>query len=153
MNGLTFGHAGAILLVLAGGEMMTTPTVDRAILIEPGACRAIDGDTLRCGQIRVRLLGIDAAEMKGHCRQGRVCAPGDPNAQRAALERFASARLSISPIKKDRYGRMIAIVRSAGGANLSCAMLRAGASYVARWDDGKIVWRSCSELARRANQL
>ena len=150
MKGLMFGYAGAMLLVLGGGELLARPP---AQLVEAGACRAIDGDTLRCGRTRVRLLGIDAAETSGHCRQGRVCAPGDPVAQRATLQRLAKAALSITPVKQDRYGRTIAIVKSASGDDLSCAMLRAGASYVARWDDGKIIWRSCVELARRANQL
>ena len=32
------------------------------------SCVAIDSDTLRCGQERVRLIGIDASELAGHCR-------------------------------------------------------------------------------------
>lgn len=153
MNALIFGHAGAMLLVLAGGEMMSTPAVPRAQLLEAGACSAIDGDTLRCGPVRVRLLGIDAAEKKGHCRQGRVCAPGDPEAQRAALQRHMKTRISIMPVKRDRYGRMVAIVRSTAGINLSCAMLQDGASYVARWDDRQTIRRSCSSTVRQANHL
>ena len=153
MNALLFGHAGAILLVLAGGEMLTSPTAARALSLEAGTCRAIDGDTLRCGRERVRLLGIDAAERRGHCRQGRVCAPGDPEAQRAALQRRVQTGITIMPIKRDRYGRMVAIVHSAAGINLSCAMLKDGASYVARWDDRKAIRRSCSSTVREANHL
>ncbi len=42
---------------------------------------AIDGDTLRCAAgPRVRLAGIDAPEIPGHCRRGRKCTPGDPAA-------------------------------------------------------------------------
>ncbi|WP_231732823.1 MULTISPECIES: thermonuclease family protein [unclassified Sphingopyxis] len=153
MNALMFGHAGAMLLILAGGELLTSPAAAPAQSLAAGACRAIDGDTLRCGEERVRLLGIDAAEKKGHCRQGRVCAPGNPEAHRAALQRLVSARITIMPVKRDRYGRMVAIVQSAGGINLSCAMLAEGASYVARWDDRKMIWRSCASTVRRANHL
>ena len=153
MNFLMFGHAGAMLFILAGGEMMTSPAAATAQPLAAGACRAIDGDTLRCGGERVRLLGIDAAEKKGHCRQGRVCAPGNPDAHRQALQRLAQARISITPIKRDKYGRMVAIVQSVGGTNFSCAMLEAGASYVSRWDDRKIIWRSCPSSVRRANHL
>ena len=31
-------------------------------------CTVVDGDPLRCGSERVRLLGIDAPELPGHCR-------------------------------------------------------------------------------------
>lgn len=41
-------------------------------------CTVTDGDTIRCGAERIRLLGIDAPELPGHCRSGRACAPGDP---------------------------------------------------------------------------
>ncbi|MGC1270186.1 MAG: hypothetical protein WA842_06275 [Croceibacterium sp.] len=37
------------------------------------ACSVTDGDTIRCGDERIRLLGIDAPEMGGRCREGRVC--------------------------------------------------------------------------------
>ncbi|MDE8654727.1 thermonuclease family protein, partial [Novosphingobium album (ex Liu et al. 2023)] len=84
------------------------------------AAIAIDGDTLRCANIadangRVRLAAIDAAELPGHCRRGRDCAPGDPGLARSAL-----AELLVGPVRcvqvdaspfepgfqeRDRYGR------------------------------------------------
>lgn len=33
-------------------------------------CTVTDGDTLRCGSEWIRLLGIDALELPGHCRSG-----------------------------------------------------------------------------------
>ena len=59
--------------------MLVMPVVLTCTLI------AIDGDTLRCGRERIRLLGIAAPEMPGHCRRGRRCVEGDPVASRAAL--------------------------------------------------------------------
>ena len=42
-----------------------------------------DGDTLRCQDgTRIRLSGIDAPELDGHCQPGRACVPGDPLASR-----------------------------------------------------------------------
>lgn len=67
MNALIFGHAAAILLILAGGEMITSPTAAHVQSVEAGTCSAIDGDTLRCGRERVRLLGSNAAEMRKFC--------------------------------------------------------------------------------------
>lgn len=103
-----------------------------------GICRAIDGDTLRCGRERIRLIGIDAPEMPGHCRQGRRCVAGDPHASRASLARALIAPIAIERIGSDRYGRTLAFV-SGGGLDLSCVQLRRGqAAYRRDWDfDGR----------------
>lgn len=99
------------------------------------SCTAIDGDTLRCGAESVRLIAIDAPELPGHCRRGRDCAPGDPFASKAALQRLVAGRLvRIDRWKLDRYGRTLAIATVAG-ANLSCAQIKAGrAIYRREWD-------------------
>jgi len=96
---------------------------------------AVDGDTIRCGTERIRLIGIDAPEM-GPCKPaGRVCVSGDPEASKRAL----SAALKNKPLRierrgLDRYGRTLAFV-SAGGEDLSCLQIRQGfAVYVAKWD-------------------
>src|SRR3546814_3997050 len=97
MNGTMFAYAGTIMLVLGGGEMMARPSSPPAP-IEVSGCHAIAGDTLRCGRVRIRLLGIAAAEQPGHCRQGRQCAPGDPRAQRARSEEHTSELQSLMRI-------------------------------------------------------
>jgi micrococcal nuclease len=103
-----------------------------------------DGDTIRCGTERIRLLGIDAPEMPGHCRRGRHCVKGDPFASKRSLARgLALGRVRIEPIATDRYGRTIAVVR-AGGVNLSCWQLaHRAAVYKSQWDDGLRVGREC----------
>ena len=111
------------------------------------SCHAIDGDTLRCGPVRIRLLGIDAAELPGHCRQGRDCAPGDPYAQWNQLAALVTGTLTIRPVKFDNYGRQVALVTNAFGFNLSCAMLGVGATYKPQWDDGGRIASLC--FARR----
>ena len=110
-----------------------------------GACIAVDGDTLRCGSERVRLLGIDAPELPGHCQQGRRCAPGDAYASTRSL-RAALARGSITfkRFGTDHYGRTLALV-SAGGIDLSCWQLSHGqAVYKPRWDNGGRLARICA---------
>ncbi len=110
----------------------------------PVMCTAIDGDTLRCPEIgRVRLLGIDAPELPGHCRKGRACAPGDPEAGRRALAKLVERGVTIAPVTRDRYDRTVAQVY-AGDRNVACELLRQGrAVYKPRWDTGRRLAREC----------
>lgn len=98
-------------------------------------CTVTDGDTLRCGDERVRLIGIDAPELPGHCRLGRQCAAGDAAASTAALVQLVQGKpVVLERHGQDRYGRTLAFAR-VGRVDLSCAQLRAGrAIYVAKWD-------------------
>ena len=109
-------------------------------------CRITDGDMIRCGSERIRLLGIDAAEMPGHCREGRICVDGDPYASAASLGEAMTGELRIGRVGTDRYGRTLAIVSGAHG-DLSCWQLaHKQAEYVARWDNGLRVARLCPSL-------
>lgn len=86
----------------------------------------VDGDTLRCGNRRVRLHGIDAPELPGHCRPGRQCTPGDPQASTDSLRRLVGAGpLQCRQLDTDAYGRTIARC-TASGQDLSCAQLNGG---------------------------
>ena len=107
------------------------------------SCTVTDGDTIRCGDERVRLSGIDAPEV-GKCREGRQCAPGDPTASTKSLRQAMAGRsIELRRLGTDRYDRTIAVVY-AGGVNLACVQLASGnAIYVARWDDDGIVAREC----------
>lgn len=102
-----------------------------------------DGDSIRCGSERVRLLGIDAPEL-GKCPANRRCVPGSGNASRLSLKQALSAGpVRYMTVKRDRYGRAVAVV-TAGDVNLSCWQLSQGqAEYIAKWDDGQVVARSC----------
>lgn len=85
-----------------------------------------DGDTLRCGSRRVRLYGIDAPEMPGHCRPGRECTPGDPYASRSnlrSLVRWSTPQCREQDV--DAYGRTVALC-SVAGRDLSCAQIEGG---------------------------
>ncbi len=114
-------------------------------IAEPAeSCRVVDGDTLRCGTERVRLLGIDAPELPGHCRAGRACVPGDPIASARSLGEALSGPIIIDRIGSDRYGRTIALVRGAKG-DLSCWQLSRGkAIYKPKWDNGGRLAQICS---------
>jgi len=113
-------------------------------------CRVVDGDTLHCDGGRIRLLGIDAPEMPGHCAEGRDCAPGDPYESSRSLGDGMGdgASLKIARVGTDRYGRTLALVMGRGG-DLSCWQLSRGeAIYKARWDNDGRVARICPAAAR-----
>lgn len=72
---------------------------------EGGTTCVVDGDTLHVAGERIRLLGIDAPELPGHCASGRNCAPGDPFAASANLARLlSSGPLQVERIGTDHYG-------------------------------------------------
>jgi endonuclease YncB( thermonuclease family) len=123
---------------------MVTLLAIAAMVLPHGAevrtkCRAVDGDTLRCGRERIRLIGIDAPEMPGHCRPGRRCVVGDPFASRDSLARALVAPIAIERVGRDHYGRTLALV-TARDRDLSCGQLRRGqAQYRSDWDvDGRV---------------
>jgi micrococcal nuclease len=108
-------------------------------------CTVVDGDTLRCGNERVRLIGIDAPELPGHCRSGRSCVAGDPFAATEALrQRIENSEVKIERVGVDRYGRTLATIY-AEGRNVACDLISQGhAQYVQRWDDGGRVAADCN---------
>ena len=104
----------------------------------------VDGDTLRCGSIRLRLLGIDAPELPGHCARYRECAPGDAFASKQSLiDALRNGRVSYSIVTTDRFGRYV-VMAWAGRVNLSCWQLqRAQAIYKPRWDNSGLIAAAC----------
>lgn len=117
--------------VSAGGLLaasMLGPTVGGAPehILECPSVNVLDGDTFDCGVTRIRLEGIDAPELKGHCRPGRTCAPGDPQASTANLVRLTEWRtIRCTTTDTDVYGRTVARC-TAGEMDLSCAQIESG---------------------------
>ena len=140
----------ALLSILT---LATVPAYARApcSLIRQGtvnSCIVTDGDTIRCGTERIRLLGIDAPELAGHCRRGRACAPGDGTASKRSLAATMTGPVTVDRVGQDRYGRTLAVVH-AGGVNLSCRQIeRRQAIYKRQWDDGRRIATACPTVAR-----
>lgn len=111
------------------------------------SCSVTDGDTIRCGDERIRITGIDAPETRA-CRRGRRCVPGDGQASTRAMEAATEGKsLTIVRLGRDRYGRTLGVVY-ADGENVACAQLAAGqAYYIERWDDDGLVAADCPALA------
>ena len=111
-----------LVLILASQGAATKPEGRFACAVQ----YVTDGDTFRCSDgTRIRLSSIDTPEMPGSCRPGRDCAPGDPYAAKATLERLIIGRtVQCEPVGMS-YKR-IAAWCSVGGVDLSCAMVRSG---------------------------
>lgn len=111
----------------------------------------VDGDTLRCNNELLRLIGIDAPEMPGHCREERDCALGDPVASKNALQAASLGSPEISRQGRDRYGRTLVRVK-VNGVDLSCAQLATGhAIYRSDWDQFGLVGEDCNVAKRRVS--
>lgn len=96
-----------------------------------------DGDTLTCssGQ-HVRLAAVDAPEIR-KCRVGRICAPGDPQAAKRALETLALGRTLSCERTGTNWYRVVAFCHVMG-PDLSCALYRGGyAVRVEKYDRKK----------------
>lgn len=150
--------AAVTLVAISAGLAISHPPdpTSAAPAVARGQCVAIDGDTLSCltvgrtrARVHVRLNGIDAPEMPGHCRAGRNCAPGDPFAAKAQMAAWVKGRSTRwIMLGTDHYGRQIGEAK-VGNRDLQCGLLRAHlAIYKPRWDNRRTLRRTCPSLAR-----
>jgi endonuclease YncB( thermonuclease family) len=90
-----------------------------------GIPRIIDGDTIRIGNTRIRLHGIDAPEAKQTCTAGGKEWSCGREATNALVDIFGEHWVSCSQRDRDRYGRIVAVCR-AGSVNLNAWMVLNG---------------------------
>lgn len=120
-----------------------------AALLLAAAVTVVDGDTIRVGGERVRLLGIDAADdpKTGRCqpypKPGAICDRARYQASKRSLQSLIIGGVQVQPVTRDHYGRTVGRVYSRG-RNLACEQIRRGqAIYVAKWDYGGMLAREC----------
>ena len=91
-----------------------------------GAARASDGDSFRLGEERVRLLDIDAPELRQSCTdaagRGWPCGKQARDRMAALLRRGV---VDCRPEGRDRYDRLLARC-SVGGQDLGAALVGEG---------------------------
>lgn len=99
----TITFAASAILILA-----VTIGLVRAELVTS----VTDGDTVRVGDERIRLRGIDTPEIRSpRCREERR---RGLMAKRALQEMLASTEVQIERLGRDRYGRTLAVIRVRG---------------------------------------
>ena len=75
-----------------------------ALFTEP-PCRALDGQTLRCGRERLRVYGVYAPP---------IDLPGGRDAKRRLDQHIRSGKLIIFRLERDMYGRSVGMVYVGG---------------------------------------
>ncbi len=111
-----------VLLLLVA--LPAAPEIAQA-QITYGNPRAIDGDTLDFGGMRVRLFGIDAPETGQACERDRIAWACGIEAKALLEALVAGQHVECSPRGHDRYGRTVAVC-SVGRQDLAETLARAG---------------------------
>jgi micrococcal nuclease len=91
-------------------------------LAAPDHARVVDGDTIEVHGERIRLLGLDAAELRARC-------PAERDLALAARDRLAALLADgaeVRPHGRDRWGRTLAVVRDASGADVAGILIAEG---------------------------
>jgi endonuclease YncB( thermonuclease family) len=141
MAGWLSGALALVLVALAGSPRVAAAERLRGP-IPADVVAVIDGDTLAVrahiwlGQVvatHVRLLGIDAPELHGHCPRERQAAR---RAREALSQRIRGGAVTLEDLRPDKYGgRILARVRDAHGTDLGAALL--SARLVANYAGGR----------------
>lgn len=80
-----------------------------------GLARASDGDSFRLGEARIRLLGLDAPELRQTCTDGAGAAwPCGRAARDRLADLLKEGPAQCRPEDTDRYGRLLARCTVAG---------------------------------------
>lgn len=113
-------RAVLILAVLAAAVEM----LSRAEHLE-GRAEAVDGDTLDIAGTRIRLVGIDAPELRQTCeRGGRPWHCGEA-ARTALADALAAGPVSCRAEKRDKYKRPLGFC-TVDGTDLAALMIQKG---------------------------
>ncbi len=110
-----------------------------------GQAFAMDGDSLRIGQDRIRLIGLDAPEYEQECED----ADGEPypcgiEARDALAGLIGDAEIVCEANGRDQYGRALAVC-TRGGADIGEALVERGLAVA----DGQYVAEESAAKASR----
>jgi endonuclease YncB( thermonuclease family) len=106
------------------------PTVNDTAL--PSSARrlavtVVDGDSLRAGDERIRLIGLDAPEFSQTCRDGHGKEWGCGRAAKTRMAALvAHGDVACDPRGHDRYGRTLAVCSAGSVADVGEALVREG---------------------------
>lgn len=90
-----------------------------------GQALVTDGDSIRVGQHRVRLFGVDAPELSQRCGYGNGSVACGQLSAAWLASRIDGRTVECEPRDRDRYDRVVAICRI-GGVDINAALVEAG---------------------------
>jgi endonuclease YncB( thermonuclease family) len=99
------GIALLIAVALAASAWLGLRPGGRQIV---GDVAVVDGDSLRMGEMSIRLKGLDAPELKQSCTRAGVAYPCGRVAREALLKLVAGRKPRCRVQGRDRYGRSLA---------------------------------------------
>jgi len=139
---------GILCVVLIGiASCSAAEAAGDAIIGEP---LVVDGDTVRIGNTRIRLHGIDAPEQSQSCnaRDGGTWACGS-EATRALRGLIAGREVSCQPLTLDRYGRTVARC-FLGNVDVQAEMVRQGLAWAfVKYSSDYVAEETQARAARR----
>lgn len=133
-------------LIEPPGFLSTSPErIDLAFTVcseERGRACVVDGDTLRIGKRRIRIVGIDAPEVDGQCTAERDLARRSTRHLHALLNQGPFVMTARLDDMTDRYGRELRVLwrERADGSRQSIAAEMREAGLAARYLGRKADW-------------
>ena len=122
INVVAFAALGGFIAYRA----MTVPHAQTQAASLSGAAYVIDGDTIKLGEVHVRLFGIDAPETDQPCTDAQGSTYRCGLLATSVLEEEIGGRpVTCFPLDTDRYGRTVATCE-VSGRDLGDAMVRRG---------------------------
>ena len=115
-----------------------------------GVPSTTDGDTLRFGDVRVRLFGIDAPETKQTCKRDGVDWLCGQEAAKALRDKIDSQPVTCVQEDIDRYKRIVAVCSLDDGMDLNAWLVLQGHALAYRHYSEKYV--QFEEFARNTER-
>ena len=103
-----------------------------------GVAVVTDGDTIRIGEAKIRLFGIDAPEGKQSCERDGVSWLCGQESGAYLRKLIGSDSIACAERSKDRYGRIVATCKFADGRDIGAEMVSSGLALAYRRYGGKI---------------
>ena len=117
---------GALAVILLGLLIVLAAVLEKPRRVRlDGTASVHDGDTIRLGDERIRLRGIDAPELKQICRRNASDYPCGRRSQEALLAMTKGRRVACTGGRRDKYRRLVGDCR-ADGIDLSRALIEQG---------------------------
>ncbi len=123
------GWMGTSALVIIGGLAMGAAALAQQPIV--GKPSVIDGDTMRIGQMRIRLHGIDAPEAEQVCQAGGKKWACGKAATLALTQVIGTRWVTCLPKDKDQNGLVIAQCYS-GPVDIAALLVRKGMALAYR---------------------